>query len=319
MVSGIKDGGGTVLGPVKNYRPATCYPFPAGGIKIKKQPEKIIKKGRLYMQYKDQSAWRDVLEFPIGGRQQKPRRTGKTMVIDKGLGLTEFKDLLEVAAPYIDFIKLGFGTSVFYPADILREKIRLARSHAVDIFPGGTFFEVAVLQGRLSLYLQTARELGYTFIEISDGTIDLSRTLRYAALRQARAAGFGVITEVGKKDPRDALSDTHILSQIAMDLEAGADYVIVEGRESGQGVVIYDSRGAVKEDTLAYLIEGIGDLDRIIWEAPQKQQQQTLIINLGANVNLGNVQPGDVLALEALRVGLRGDTLRTTLVREGVI
>ncbi|WP_025773677.1 phosphosulfolactate synthase [Neomoorella thermoacetica] len=271
------------------------------------------------MQYKDQSAWRDVLEFPIGGRQQKPRRTGKTMVIDKGLGLTEFKDLLEVAAPYIDFIKLGFGTSVFYPADILREKIRLARSHAVDIFPGGTFFEVAVLQGRLSLYLQTARELGYTFIEISDGTIDLSRTLRYAALRQARAAGFGVITEVGKKDPRDALSDTHILSQIAMDLEAGADYVIVEGRESGQGVVIYDSRGAVKEDTLAYLIEGIGDLDRIIWEAPQKQQQQTLIINLGANVNLGNVQPGDVLALEALRVGLRGDTLRTTLVREGVI
>lgn len=268
------------------------------------------------MQPKVQSVWRDVLEFPIGGRQQKPRRTGMTMVIDKGLGLTEFKDLLEVGAPYIDFIKLGFGTSVFYPADILREKIRLARSHDVDIFPGGTFFEVAVLQGRLALYLQTARELGYTYIEISDGTIDLNHTLRHTALRQARAAGFGVITEVGKKDPRDAISEAHVLDQIALDLEAGADYVIVEGRESGQGVVIYDSRGAVKEDTLAYLIEGVDDPDRIIWEAPQKQQQQVLIINLGANVNLGNVQPGDVLALEALRVGLRGDTLRTTLARQ---
>lgn len=270
------------------------------------------------MQLKEKSAWRDILDFPIGGRQEKPRRTGKTMVIDKGLGLTDFKDLLEVAAPYIDFIKLGFGTSIFYPADILREKIRLARSRDVDIFPGGTFFEVAMLQDRLSLYLQTARELGYTFIEISDGTIELSRNLRLAALRQARSAGFGVITEVGKKDPRDALTEAHILNQIAIDLEAGADYVIVEGRESGQGVVIYDGRGAVKEDTLANLVAGISDLDRIIWEAPQKQQQQALIMYLGANVNLGNVQAGDVLALEALRVGLRGDTLLATLVRAEV-
>ncbi|MDN5345388.1 MAG: phosphosulfolactate synthase, partial [Clostridia bacterium] len=227
---------------------------------------------------------------------------------------TEFKDLLEVAAPYIDFIKLGFGTSVFYPAAILREKIRLAISYNVDIFPGGTFFEVAVLQGRLNLYLQTARELGYTFIEISDGTIDLSRTLRLAAVRQARGTGFGVITEVGKKDPRDALGETFILNQIGSDLEAGADYIIVEGRESGQGVVIYDSRGAIKEDTLEGMLAGLPGLERIIWEAPQKQQQQALIMRLGPNVNLGNVQPGDVLALEALRVGLRGDTLRATLV-----
>ncbi|CEP68927.1 (2R)-phospho-3-sulpholactate synthase, ComA [Moorella glycerini] len=265
------------------------------------------------MQEKATTTWKDVLEFPIGGRQQKPRQAGLTMVIDKGLGLTEFRDLLEVAAPYIDFIKLGFGTSVFYPAAILREKIRLARSYNVDIFPGGTFFEVAVLQGRLNLYLQTARELGYTFIEISDGTIDMSRTVRLAAVRQARAAGFGVITEVGKKDPRDALSEALLLSQITGDQEAGADYVIVEGRESGQGVVIYDGRGAVKEDILASLLAGIKDLDRVIWEAPQKQHQQALIMRLGPNVNLGNVQPGDVLALEALRVGLRGDTLRTTL------
>jgi len=262
------------------------------------------------------NTWHGVLEFPISGRQQKPRQKGLTMVIDKGLGLTDFKELLEVAAPYIDFIKLGFGTSVFYPAAILQEKIRLARAGNVDIFPGGTFFEVAVLQGRLNLYLQTARELGYTFIEISDGTIDLSRTIRLTAIRQAQAAGFGVITEVGKKDPRDALSEAYILGQIACDREAGADHVIVEGRESGQGVVIYDSCGALKEDVLVNVLAGIQDLERIIWEAPQKQQQQSLIMHLGTNVNLGNVQPGDILALEALRVGLRGDTLRTTLGRD---
>ncbi|WP_258360668.1 phosphosulfolactate synthase [Moorella sulfitireducens (nom. illeg.)] len=267
---------------------------------------------------KGNTTWQGVIEFPIGGRQQKPRQAGMTMVIDKGLGLTEFKDLLEVAAPYIDFIKLGFGTSVFYPADILREKIRLARSYSVDIFPGGTFFEVAVLQGRLGLYLQTARELGYTFIEISDGTIDMGRSVRMVAVRQARSAGFGVITEVGKKDPREALSEAHLLNQIAGDQEAGADYVIVEGRESGNGVVLYDSHGSVKEDLLERLLAGIKNPARIIWEAPQKQQQLALIMRLGPNVNLGNIQPWDVLALEALRVGLRGDTLKTAMQAAGV-
>lgn len=257
--------------------------------------------------------WRGVVDFPISDREQKPRKYGLTMIIDKGLGLNAFKDLLEMAAPYIDFIKLGFGTSIFYPVAVLREKIRLAKSYNVNIFPGGTFFEVAVLQGRLNLYLQTARELGYTFIEISDGTIDLSRTLRLTAVRQARGEGFGVITEVGKKDPRDALSEAHIISQIAIDMETGADYVIIEGRESGRGVVIYDGQGDVIEDTLANIFAGIRHLERVIWEAPQKQQQQALIMNMGANVNLGNIQPGDILALEALRVGLRGDTLRTTL------
>ncbi|MEW8959080.1 Phosphosulfolactate synthase [Moorella humiferrea] len=273
-------------------------------------------KPRLVDGMMNEGAWSGVLEFPIGGRRQKPRHVGLTMVIDKGLGLTEFGDLLEVAAPYIDFIKLGFGTSVFYPAPILREKIRLARSYGVEIFPGGTFFEVAVLQGRLELYLKTAGELGYTFIEVSDGTINMSLAQRYDAVARAREAGFGVITEVGKKDPRDAVGEIKILNLMATDLEAGADYVIVEGRETGQGVVIYDKNGVVKEETLELLLQGMQNAERIIWEAPQKQQQQALIMRLGPNVNLGNVQPGDVLALEALRVGLRGDTLRAALKKD---
>lgn len=259
------------------------------------------------------NTWLDILDFPIDGRIKKPRKTGLTMVIDKGLGINQFKDLLEVAAPYIDFIKLGFGTSVFYPQNILEEKIKLASTYNVHIFPGGTFFEVAVLQSRLDFYLQKSKDLGYTFIEISDGTIQLSRPLRLAALRQAKALGFGVITEVGKKNPKDELSEEHIISQIRSDQKAGADYVIIEGRESGKEVVIYDERGSIKKDSLDNIIENI-DLDNIIWEAPQKAQQQSLIMRFGPNVNLGNIQPNDILALEALRVGLRGDTLRTAMV-----
>ncbi len=259
--------------------------------------------------------WQGVLNFPIGGRQQKPRKYGLSMIIDKGLGPTGFRDLLAVASPYIDFIKLGFGTSALYPTIILKEKIRLAREYNIDIYPGGTFFEVAILQGRLNTYLQTAKELGYTFIEISDGTIDLNRNSRLTAICRAREEGLGVITEVGKKDPREALSEAQLLNQIAIDIEAGADYVIIEGRDSGQNVVIYDNRGNIIEDTLNNLLSGIKNMERIIWEAPRKKQQQTLIIGLGNNVSLGNIQPEDILALEALRTGLRSDTLKSILAK----
>ncbi|HBT46482.1 MAG TPA: phosphosulfolactate synthase [Peptococcaceae bacterium] len=257
--------------------------------------------------------WQEILEFPLQGRLQKPRRQGLTMVIDKGMGLAQVQDLLLVAAPYIDFIKLGFGTSVFYPADLLREKIGLVRSYGVDIFPGGTFLEVAVLQGKLELYLKTAREMGYTFVEVSDGTITMEPEVRRRAIHRALELGMGVICEVGKKDPGDRVEETAILEQIRRDLEDGAYKVIVEGRESGKGVVIYDDAGAIKWEELEAMAAGIERLEDIIWEAPLKQQQQELILRFGPNVNLGNVHPQDVLALEALRVGLRGDTLRAAL------
>ncbi|MDN5348458.1 MAG: phosphosulfolactate synthase [Clostridia bacterium] len=261
----------------------------------------------------NKSAWQGVLDFPLSGRKQKPRRTGLTMVIDKGLGLTEMRDLLEMAAPYIDFIKLGFGTSVFYPAKILAEKIRLVKSYGVDIFPGGTFLEVSLFQGKLDLYLQKAAELGYTFIEVSDGTIPLTPEERLMAIRKAQDFGFQVIAEVGKKDPRDRLDNSLILEQIKQDLNAGVYKVIVEGRESGRGVVIYAGDGSVLEKDLEELACGVPCLDDIIWEAPLKNQQQELILRFGPNVNLGNIHPADVLALEALRVGLRGDTLRSVI------
>lgn len=267
----------------------------------------------------NEQTWFDIISSPVAGRTQKPRRVGLTMVMDKGLGLGQTAELLELAAPYIDFIKLGFGTSVLYSPSLLREKIRLAREAGVHIYPGGTFLEIAVVQNRLEQYLEKVVRLGYTYVEVSDGTISLSRADRSYAIRRAKSLGLGVLAEVGKKDVRDQISLQQIREQVLADLADGAEKVIVEGRESGQGVVIYDRNGMVRIEELERLIDGLPVLDRLIWEAPQKHQQQELILRFGPNVNLGNVPPGEVLALEALRRGLRGDTLRAALCGEGAV
>ncbi|MDA8192541.1 MAG: phosphosulfolactate synthase [Thermaerobacter sp.] len=256
-------------------------------------------------------AWGDILEFPQADRTQKVRDRGLTMVIDKGVGLTDTRDLLELAADYVDQWKLTFGTSAFYSTRLLRQKIELIKSYGVRVFPGGTFLEVALLQGRLVQFLDRARDLGFTGIEISDGTINLDGKTRCNTIKLARAYGFElVVSEVGKKDPRDKASGVCLWEQVNQDLDAGSDVVIVEGRESGEGVVIYDDRGNVLEEELETLVEHVREPSRVLWEAPKKSQQQELIVRFGPNVNLGNIEPHDVLALEALRVGLRGDTLR---------
>lgn len=265
---------------------------------------------------KKQNGWYDFLEYPVTGRNQKPRTTGLTMVIDKGLGYTETEELLELASAYIDFIKLGFGTSALYSAHLLRKKIELVKSYGVDIFPGGTFLEIAVLQGKLKEYLHITRELGYTAVEVSDGTINMSPTVREEAIKRASDMGLIVLSEVGKKDERDRVELMQLPEIIARDLENGAYKVIVEGRESGKGVVIYDSKGKIKQDELSILRRGIDDSSAILWEAPMKQQQHELIMIFGPNVNLGNIQPNEVLALEALRLGLRGDTLRSCIQKK---
>lgn len=262
-------------------------------------------------------AYAGAVEHPLAGRRAKPRSAGQTMVIDKGLGLAETRDLLELAGPYIDYIKLGFGTAALYPERLLRAKVELIRSFGVEPYPGGTFLEVALLQGRLEAYLRASWALGFTTIEVSDGTIDLSPAERAAAIAAARSLGFDVITEVGKKDGASELDASAALAQVRADLAQGACKVILEGRESGKGVGIYDDRGRLKKDDLAPLIAGLERPDAVMWEAPLKAQQQELIALFGPNVNLGNVAPGEVMALEALRCGLRGDTLRLALEGNG--
>lgn len=264
---------------------------------------------------KPPKAWQSIISFPISGRLEKPRQNGLTMIIDKGIGLSETKEMLEIASDYIDFLKLGFGTSAFYNETILKEKINIAKSFKVEVYPGGTFLEVAIIQGKLKEYLDRAKELGFLTIEISDGTITMSKETRSRAIEQALSRGFKVITEVGKKDPKEKISPSQLVEQVAFDISLGAYKVIVEGRETGKGIGFYDQNGKIDQDEFEEVLAGLPDSDSIIWEAPLKNQQVELIQHLGPNVNFGNIKAEEILSLEALRVGLRADTLKSCLLQ----
>ena len=255
-------------------------------------------------------AWEGVFSMPCPGRSAKPRQTGLTMVIDKGVGRARLEDLVRLAGDYIDIFKLTFGTSAFYGRDELKGKNEVLTRAGIDVMPGGTFFEVAVWQKALPAYFERARALGFSAIEISDGTIELDRSTRRQAIRRALDSGFKVITEVGKKDPAEAPSIEVIHELIGEDLAHGAFKVIIEAREAGRGVGIFDAEGKTRTGEIDRILAGVREQDRLIWEAPLKSQQQDLILRFGVNVNLGNIPPDEVLALEALRQGLRGDTMK---------
>lgn len=260
-----------------------------------------------------QSPWKNIISPPIPGRLPKPRTLGVTMVMDKGRGLEEIRDLLDLAGEYIDFIKLAFGTSALYPARVLAAKIEVIKCHHCEVYPGGTYLEIAYLQGRTEEYLKRAKELGFTAIEVSDGTVEMPSCERSILIRRAADLGFRVLTEVGKKDPRRKSSGREMAGVLVNDLEAGAEFVIIEGRESGRGVGVYDREGHIERERMDGLIEEPGIQERVIWEAPLKEQQETLIRLFGPNVSVGNIPPQDVLALESMRQGLRNDTLKACL------
>ena len=256
-------------------------------------------------------AFDGVFEMPVPGRTGKPRKEGLTMIIDKGLGLSATEDLLDSAADAIDFIKLTFGTSAFLDIDYLAEKVEMVKGADIWICPGGTFLEVAVWQGSYPKYLKRCQDLGFNAIEVSDGTIEIDSKTRADCIKRAVDMGFLVVSEVGKKDPDEKVATAKLHEEIAADLKNGAFKVIVEAREAGKGVGIYDKDGKPKDEEVEAIIKGVRDLTQLEWEAPIKNQQQFLILRFGPNVNLGNIPPEDILALEALRQGLRGDTLKT--------
>ncbi|MGQ9693908.1 MAG: phosphosulfolactate synthase [Thermodesulfobacteriota bacterium] len=255
-------------------------------------------------------AFDGVFEMPLPGRSVKPRQDGVTMIIDKGLGLSATQDLLESAADAIDFIKLTFGTSAFLDIDYLIEKVELVKDYDIWICPGGTFLEVSVWQGTYPKYLKRCKEIGFNAIEVSDGTIEIDMQTRADCIKRAVDMGFMVVSEVGKKDPDEKVATAKLHEEVAADLRNGAFKVIVEAREAGKGVGIYDKDGKPKDDEVESIIKGVDDITKLEWEAPIKNQQQFLIMRFGPNVNLGNIPPEDILALEALRNGLRGDTLK---------
>lgn len=231
------------------------------------------------------------------------------MLIDKGLSLTETENLLEMAASYIDFLKLTFGTAALYRTDILKHKVELAANNGVAVYTGGTFFEIAYWQNKSEQFFSNLCELGLEWVEISDGTIPLTVDERNRVIKSAAQTGLKVITEVGKKNPKDQLDEISMVEMIENDLEMGVYWVIIEARESGQGIGIFDNQGGIIEEKLNRLKQGTSQ-EKIIWEAPLKKQQAKLINEFGSNVNLGNIPPADALALEALRLGFRSDTWR---------
>ena len=260
-------------------------------------------------------AWEGVFRMPEPGRSMKPRTTGFTMVLDKGLGRFAVEDLMATAADYIDFLKLSFGTSAFYAERVVREKIEVATSAGVDVYPGGTFLEVTVWQNSYEAFLKRAKELGFTAIEVSDGTLEMTDETRGNCIKRALDAGLKVVTEVGKKSPDEKIAIAEMHRLIAHDIQLGAMFAIVEAREGGKGVGVFDKSGAVDESEVDQIVSGVDDLDKLMWEAPIKNQQQYMILRFGNNVSLGNIPTTDVLAMEALRQGLRGDTLKRALAR----
>lgn len=260
------------------------------------------------MEHTAQAEWQPQLKDPSGQRADKPRTTGMTMVIDKGIGLRAFEDLLQSSAPYIDMIKLGFGTPALYPLPVLKRKIDLAKAYGITLYPGGTFLEVAVRKGEVAAFFDMVQSLGFTGIEVSDGTIELSRDMRNLLIERGKDAQLKVMTEYGKKTWGSRIEIEELLSTIHLDMEFGADLVIVEGRESGKGVGLYDEKGACRDETLREVLRRLKHPDMLMWEAPLRHQQVHLLKTLGMNANLGNINVEDVFSLECLRRGLRSDT-----------
>jgi phosphosulfolactate synthase len=240
-------------------------------------------------------------------RAAKPRATGLTMVIDGGLPLAHFSDLIGLGAEYIDFVKFGWGTSVL--TNCLEEKIAVLRAHEIGFYFGGTLFEKFALQGRFEDYRRFCRDHGCRYVEVSNGTIDMSNTEKASYIRKL-APDFTVVSEVGFKDSgrSQQLAPSAWVDAISEDLDAGAELVTMEARESGKsGICRPDGelRYGLVEDVLGSGVPG----GRLLWEAPNTALQAYLITRLGPDVNLGNVPATGVIGLETLRLGLRSDTL----------
>ncbi|CAJ0883299.1 phosphosulfolactate synthase [freshwater sediment metagenome] len=257
------------------------------------------------------SAWQGVwsLDAIVNRRLHRPRAAGVTMVIDTGLGLTSMRDILDLAGQHVDHWKFGFGTTALMPRAALEAKLALLRDWDILSYPGGTLLEAAVVQEHCRVFMTRAAELGFGAAEISEGTIDLPGERRRRMIDCARNAGLQPITEVGRKDPDRQPEAEDLAAQVLRDLDWGAAWVIVEGRESGQGVGIYDRAGDIRASFLDEMTRLLGDAAvRVIWEAPLRPQQAYLVCRFGANVSLGNIPPQECLALEALRCGLRFET-----------
>ncbi|MGH2677778.1 MAG: phosphosulfolactate synthase [Actinomycetota bacterium] len=244
----------------------------------------------------------ELLDLPPRGA--KPRAAGLTHVLDKGLPFSDLPGYLRSAAPHIDVWKLGWGTAYLEPDP--KGKVSLLSRHDIRACVGGTLLEAAWAQGKAKDLLGWAEDHGFPCVEVSNGAVDMPLADKRVLIAEA-ADRFTVLSEVGSKDPAVTVSPREWADEMSGDLEAGASWVLTEGRESGT-VGLYEPDGAVREAVVDAVVEAAG-LVRLIFEAPRKDQQAWFINRFGSDVNLGNVALAEVMGLEALRLGLRADTI----------
>jgi len=241
----------------------------------------------------------------LADRSVKPREQGITHVLDRGLSVAQVDGMIEVAGAFVDIVKLGWGTAL--ATQNLEPKLARYREHEIPVVLGGTLTELAIRQERVEQLIAWLRTLGIERVEISDGSIALESAAKCELIRRFAGEGFLVLSEVGSKDNDKHEAPYIWVEKMQAELEAGSWKVIAEARESGTAG-IYRADGEVRMGLIDEIAHAI-DVARVVFEAPQKDQQVWLLRRFGPDANLGNIAPDDVLSLETLRLGLRSDTI----------
>ncbi|GGG16387.1 phosphosulfolactate synthase [Pontibacter amylolyticus] len=236
-------------------------------------------------------------------REAKPRERGFTMAMDKGLSIREVEDFLDVAGEYVDIVKLGWATSYVVPN--LQRKLDAYRAAGIPVYFGGTLFEAFIARNQFEDYRRVLDKYNMTFAEVSDGSIEMNHEKKCGYI-QTLSEQVTVLSEVGSKDAEKIIPPYMWIRLMQAELDAGAWKVIGEAREGGN-VGLFRSTGEVRSGLVEEILTKI-PFEKILWEAPQKAQQVWFIKLLGANVNLGNIAPSEIIPLETIRLGLRGDT-----------
>ncbi|MEL7530315.1 MAG: phosphosulfolactate synthase [Bacteroidota bacterium] len=252
-----------------------------------------------------------MLNYPlqqIPDRTSKPREAGLTMIMDKGLSVREAEDFLSVGAEYTDIIKLGWATSAVTPN--LETKLAVYKEAGIPFYFGGTLLEAFYIRGQMDDYKRILEKYGATHLEVSDGSIDFKGDDKCELIAEL-SKNYTVLSEVGSKDPTKVLRPSQWMDMMQTELDAGSWKVIAEARESGT-VGMFHGDSSIRGDLIGEILEVIPP-EKVLWEAPQKNQQVWFIKLLGTNVNLGNIAPAAAIPLETLRLGLRGDTFHTFL------
>jgi phosphosulfolactate synthase len=239
----------------------------------------------------------------IPSRTEKPRSSGLTMAMDKGLSCRQAEDFLETSAPYTDIVKLGWATSFVTPN--LQKKLDIYRNAGIPVYFGGTLFEAFVIRNQFEDYMRVLDKYKMQFVEVSDGSLEMEEDTKCEYIRRL-AQNHTVLSEVGSKDEAKIIPPYKWIKLMKAELQAGAWKVIGEAREGGN-VGLFRSSGEVRQGLVEEILTEVPS-ENIIWEAPQKAQQVWFVKLLGSNVNVGNIAPNEVISLETIRLGLRGDT-----------